>query len=89
MLILFKPHEHTVQCIREPHDACQHEEFLQTNSAHAKHARLQEALLANYYLDVATITVDAEETEELEAAIFSNHRSTEVENDPWYTGTEN
>ena len=50
MLILFKPHDHTVKCIRlgEPHDTYQHayEEFLQTNSAHAKQAHLQEALLA-------------------------------------------
>ena len=87
MLILFKPHNHTVKCIREPHDTYQHayEEFLQTNSAHAKKARLQEELLANYYLDDATIAVDADETEE--AAIFSNHPFTEVENDP--RNTEN
>jgi len=87
MLILFKPHDHTVKSIREPFSTYKqaYSAFLQTNTKHSKQARLQESLLANYHQDDVHASTEGEATEE--DIVFRDHPFTEVENDPRQTDT--
>ena len=53
LLLLFKPFDYSVKSVQFPYSSYQeaYRAFLETDSDHARQAKLQEALLRNYHLD--------------------------------------